>query len=88
MPDQLILMKPAEVRQLVQEAVREELANLRPAEGDRILDREECAQLLGVTPRTIATYVKDHGLPGRRLGGHIWRFRKSAVLAWAEGKRT
>lgn len=87
MTDPFIIMKPAEVQRLVRDAVREEVAKVT-REDDDVMTREQVAELLKVSERTVLAYVKDHGLPGRQLGGHMWRFRRSAVLAWAEGRGT
>lgn len=44
------------------------------------------AQLLGVTPRTVYTFVNDGSLPGYRFG-RVIRFKRSDVLDFIEGCR-
>ncbi len=52
-----------------------------------LLTIEELARYLKVSPWTVYRFVKSSRLPCYRLG-HQWRFRKSLVDAWLEGKRT
>jgi excisionase family DNA binding protein len=46
-----------------------------------VLTLEEVAELLQVEPAAVAELAGDGELPGRRIG-EVWRFARSAVLAW------
>jgi excisionase family DNA binding protein len=56
----------------------------RPFEAD-VLTLEEVAELLAVEPSAIETLAAAGELPGRRIGD-VWRFARSAVLAWLAGE--
>lgn len=78
-----VIVTPEELRALVREAVRQEVA--RPEESE-IMTCEQVATLLQVDPESVRKYTKRNGLPFMRLGGHELRFRRSAVLEWLAGK--
>lgn len=71
--------------------VREEVAALAKTtaenEGD-IINREQVAELVGVTTRTIPRLVKRDGLPTLRRVGKEWRFSRSQVMAWLAAKKS
>lgn len=46
-----------------------------------ILDTEEAAQLLKLTPGTVRDLARQGQIPGR-LVGHQWRFSKERLVAW------
>ena len=52
----------------------------RPFEPD-VLTLEEVAELLAVEPAAVERLAAGGELPGRRIG-EVWRFARSAVLAW------
>jgi excisionase family DNA binding protein len=52
----------------------------RPFEPD-VLTLEEVAELLAVEPAAVERLAGSGELPGRRIG-ELWRFARSAVLAW------
>jgi excisionase family DNA binding protein len=52
----------------------------RPFEPD-VLTLEEVAELLAVEPAAVERLAGSGELPGRRIG-EVWRFARSAVLAW------
>jgi excisionase family DNA binding protein len=52
----------------------------RPFEPD-VLTLEEVAELLAVEPAAVERLARSGELPGRRIG-ELWRFARSAVLAW------
>ena len=52
----------------------------RPFEPD-VLTLEEVAELLAVEPAAVERLAGGGELPGRRIG-EVWRFARSAVLAW------
>jgi excisionase family DNA binding protein len=71
-----------ELRALVRSALRAEL-DVQPKELDEILTREQAAALLHLHPNVVTRYVKEHDLPGRKIGNE-WRFRRSELLAWLD----
>jgi len=75
-------------------AVRSEVASLRdlltelgqaPA-NDEILTRKQTAELLHVCIESITKWVRDEGLPCKRVGKD-YRFLRSQVLAWFASQR-
>ncbi len=70
-----MLVAPAELRALIREAVAEALA-ARP----EWLTKNDVAERLGVTPRTVTNLVA-RGLPSHRRDG-ILRFKADEVDAW------
>jgi excisionase family DNA binding protein len=46
-----------------------------------ILDVEEVAQLLSVSPRTVREQGRQGRLPGRKVGKE-WRFSRQGLLQW------
>lgn len=46
-----------------------------------VLDVEEAAQLLGVSPWTVREQAKRGSLPARKVGRE-WRFSRQALLGW------
>lgn len=82
MSDVVVISADA-LRQLVREAVREELASgVASAAGD-VLTRVQVAELLQVHPQVVTRYVRARGLKGTKIG-RDWRFRRSDVNAWLE----
>jgi excisionase family DNA binding protein len=78
-------------RQLVEDAVREHLADggkglvvgridLREPPAD-VLTPGEAAVLLRVGEDDVLKAAEDGALPGRRIGGE-WRFAREALLTW------
>ena len=52
--------------------------------GRSVLTKAGCAELLGVSVRTIQRLMRDDpNFPMRRVG-RIWRGRREAVLEWLE----
>jgi excisionase family DNA binding protein len=54
--------------------------SFRPFEPD-VLTLEEVAELLAVDPAAVAALAREGELPGRQIGD-VWRFARTAVLAW------
>lgn len=74
-----------ELRSLVRDEVRRELGILKASdESADVLTREQAAKLLHVEAHTVTRWVKARGLPGHRLAGGEWRFRRSALLRWLD----
>jgi len=49
--------------------------------GDDQLDSKEVAGLLGVARNAVYRWIKNEGLPARKVGGR-WKFARGEVLAW------
>lgn len=48
--------------------------------------RADAARLLGVSPRTVTTYVEGGKLRGAFMLGHIWAIPRKAVEELAEAR--
>lgn len=71
-----------ELPQLVREAVREELQSARKQpDGGPLLSKQEVADWLGVSPRTVDTLAADGELKKIYVGGSV-RFSPGAVKAY------
>lgn len=82
-PDHLaVTLTIGQLRQLVQDAVGELLAQ-QPAAGAReVLNLEQVAELLGRHPRTIKGLIEERALPVHYISDREPRFKRSEVLAW------
>lgn len=82
----VVVISPEELARIVYEAssraVTDALARSGAAEW---LTLDAVASLLAVDAKTIRRYVRDFGLPGRRLGRE-WRFRRDDVEAWLDAR--
>ena len=81
---QVVVMSPVELERFVRETwdrAREE------QQLPEVLDRAGVAALLGVSDRTVSTFVETEGLPAHKIGAQTLRFRRSEVLEWLS-KRT
>ena len=75
-----------ELQQLVKEALRAVLEDRhRASSADDWLDTTGVAAMLGVHARTVTTLARNGQLPAHRLG-KLWRFKRSDVDAWLEGR--
>ncbi len=86
----VIVASTAEVRAMMREelraVVREELrAREADARAREWIDAKAAAELLGVTPRTIAKMVERGDLPDRRAGNRL-RFRREELIALLDGR--
>lgn len=88
-PGALVLTTPEELRELVAEAVRGELAKAVPrAEQGDVMTCEQVAELLGIHVVSVRNLVRLKGLPELgRIGTHR-RFSRAAVLAWLDQRRS
>ena len=50
----------------------------------KLYNIKETAELLGVTPRTIQTYLKEGRIKGRKIGGS-WRFTEQSINEFING---
>lgn len=67
---------------LLQRVVSAEL-DRRDGGGEQLLTREQVAQRLSISPRSIGTLVSRDGMPARVMGPKLLRFAWSEVEAWA-----
>jgi excisionase family DNA binding protein len=81
----LIVCTPDELRALVREAVRAELAAMPTGTAADVLTRDECAKLLSLHPKVVTRYVRTRGLPAVRVGRE-YRFHRVDVLKWLDSQ--
>jgi len=48
-----------------------------------LLKPEEAGALLRIHGKTVIRYARQKRIPAIRLGGKLWRFRRSDLTAWA-----
>jgi excisionase family DNA binding protein len=48
-----------------------------------LLTPDEAGAFLRVHEKTVIRFAREGIVPGLRLGGKLWRFRKSDLEAWA-----
>lgn len=51
--------------------------------GKAVLNTEEAAELLGLSPYTIREFAREGRIPGRKIGKE-WRFSREALIRWVE----
>jgi len=78
-----VVTTPDELRELIREAVRAELAEHRPAESEWV-DTKQAAALLGRHEKTVAAMARRGELPAKRLGNQ-WRLKRADCLAKLAG---
>jgi excisionase family DNA binding protein len=83
----VIVIERDELRELVRDAVKEALGERRPTGAQAgYLELKEVADLLGVEPRTVRSYVRRDGLPVVRLGTQTMRFDRDELAAWLSAR--
>lgn len=81
----VVVVTPAELRELISEAVSEAVAELAPADTPPVLvDGVTLARMLSVS-RTTVHRLRVAGMPAVKLGD-TWRFRPEECLRWLEGR--
>ncbi len=85
MGDAVLLISREQLKELVREAVREEIGAPRVAEEREVLTREQAAELLQIHPDILVRYVRNESLPAQKIGPE-WRFMRSELLAWLEAR--
>jgi excisionase family DNA binding protein len=45
---------------------------------------EEAAKYLGVKSSTIRTWIKVKELPAHKIGGKLWKFKRSEIDEWVK----
>ena len=79
----VVVVSPAELEEMIRRAVTDATrGSAQPSTG--LLTSGQVAELLGVSPRSIAAMVRRDGLPAAMRLGRGYRFRRDAVHAWVE----
>jgi excisionase family DNA binding protein len=73
------------IRSAVNEAVQKEFAPLRRQFEDRLIDRKEAAQVLGVTLSTLHNWHNNGTLSHVKIGGSV-KYRESDITAYLSRK--
>jgi len=79
-PVRIITVSPDELRAIVRDAVREELAS-KPA-GLALLKPEDVAKMLDVTRETVLEMARRGEIPHKRCGRY-YRFAEAELQQWA-----
>ena len=53
----------------------------------RLLKTREVADICGVSPRTVAQWLRDGVLRGIKINGFTWRVREEDVNEFLEGRQ-
>jgi len=77
-----VTLTVGQLRQLVQDAVGDLLAQMPAAGAREVLSLEEVAELLGRHPRTIKVLIEERALPVHYISDREPRFKRAEVLAW------
>ena len=48
---------------------------------------EEAAEYLGVKPSTIRTWIKAKEMPAQKIGGKLWKFKRSEIDKWVDSEK-
>jgi excisionase family DNA binding protein len=79
----VVVMSAEELQKLVRETWSEARKAHVPKE---VLTVSEAAELLDLNPKTVLKYINEHALPAHRMGTE-WRFRRSEILEWLDGRK-
>ena len=80
----LVVITEARLRRLL----REELERLVQASLDPgFLEIDEAAKIVGVKPRTLATWARKGRIPATKAGRN-WRFRQQELADWMRTNST
>jgi excisionase family DNA binding protein len=80
----VVVMSPDDLKELIREAVREEIASVRPAAApSALVDKRECARALGVSTATVDRLCATQRIPFVVVGD-VRRFDLEAVRAALE----
>ena len=76
-----------ELKQLVREAIREELGRAKPTNGEeKLLDPEKAAEMLAVSVDWLYHNAKHLSFT-RKIGPKMLRFSYAGILRWMEAKK-
>ncbi|WP_455017804.1 helix-turn-helix domain-containing protein [Oribacterium sinus] len=54
---------------------------------DNYIGIDEVAEYLGVKASTVRTWIKSKGLPAHKIGGKLWKFKKSEIDEWIDSDK-
>ncbi len=54
---------------------------------DNYIGIEEVADYLGVKASTIRSWIKSKDLPAHKIGGKLWKFKKSEIDEWVDSDK-
>ena len=54
---------------------------------DNYISIEDAAEYLGVKASTIRTWIKVNGMPAHRVGGKLWKFKRSEIDEWVNSQK-
>lgn len=77
-------MTPEQLKGIVREAVREELARRDNAPSDGLVSQREICKALRISRSKLFELV-GKGMPQHRLGAHSPRYDASECVAWIKG---
>lgn len=80
----IVVVKQTELVELIHDAVQTALDHDQNADAG-FLGTSEVADMIGISKRSVAHYVRRYGLPARKIG-RFWRFRREEVLAWLDAR--
>jgi excisionase family DNA binding protein len=78
----LILITETELRAVLTETIKTELANLRPTEpinDNQLITRLEASKILGISLPTLYKYTLEGKIQSYRIGSQI-RYKKEEIL--------
>jgi predicted DNA-binding transcriptional regulator AlpA len=86
MNDLAVTLTVEQLKALIRESVREEVAKAPAAPAPEVLTLEGCADLLDLSTKTVSKLEREAGLPSHELSPGDRRFRRSEVLAWLSAR--
>ncbi len=72
-----------QLKALIREAVRQELAGASEQQQSDVLLREEAAAILKIHPKTLTKYAEQKKIRASKIG-RDWRFRRADVMAFLQ----
>lgn len=55
---------------------------------DNYIGIDEVAEYLGVKASTVRTWIKTKNMPAHKIGGKLWKFKKSEIDEWVDGDKS
>lgn len=55
---------------------------------DNYIGIDEVAAYLGVKATTIRTWIKTKNMPAHKVGGKLWKFKKSEIDEWIDSDKS
>jgi excisionase family DNA binding protein len=78
----LIVISESDLRAVLTETIKTELANLKPTEpikDNQLITRLEASRILGISLPTLGKYTKEGKIQSYRIGSQI-RYKKEEIL--------